>query len=72
MLSHFLYILYIGCCYCYVTVADLIAIVVADVIAIIVWWILLQLLILCNVSITLADFIANLYCGRYCCLIFCG
>ena len=39
--------------------ADLIAIVVADVIAIVVWWILLPLLISCNVSITLADIIAN-------------
>ena len=52
--------------------ADLIAIVVADVIAIMVWWILLPLLILCNDSIALADVIANLYCGRSYCHIFCG
>ena len=50
--------------------ADLIAIAVADVIAIMVWWILLLLLILCNISITLADVIANFYCGRFYCHIF--
>ena len=44
--------------------ADLIAIVVADVIATMMYWIFLPLSILCNVSITLADVIANLYCGR--------
>ena len=61
MLSHFLYILYIGWCYYQDTVADLIAIVVADVIATMMWWIFLPLSILCNDSITLADVIANFY-----------
>ena len=47
-----------------VTVADLIAKFMADVIAIMVWLMLLPLVILWNVSITLAGVIANLYCGR--------
>ena len=68
MLSHFLFILYFGWCYCQVTVADVIARVVADVIArvvadviaILTWWILLPHMILWNVSITLAGVIAKL------------
>ena len=68
----FLYILCIAWCYCQDTVADLIAIVVADVIATRMWWIFLPLSLLCNDSITLDDVIANLYCGRTYCHLFCG
>ena len=63
MLSHFWYILCIGRCYCQVTVADLIAMVVAEVIATILWWIFLPLLIMFNDNILLADVIAIYYCG---------